>query len=118
MKIVLENQDISDIVGAAQLTESCLAESEAITLSGKRQIDRIGSFKAVLSFTVGIVKYSRWEAISQLLKKLPISVTVRLGGNNKTYDMCLEGELPTPYIFSDNDEDYCAGIDIVLKEVG
>lgn len=118
MKIVLENQDISDIVGAARFTETCLAESEVITLSGKRQIDRIGNFKAVLSFTVGTVRYSRWESISQLLKKLSIKVTVQLDGNAKTYDMCLDGELPTPYIFSAKDKDYCAGIDIVLKEVG
>lgn len=118
MKIIIGTHDISDITTSPQLIQSCLAESEAITLSGRRQIDRFGSFKANLSFVIGRVKYTRWLTISELLKALPISVTVENDGKNKRYNMSLDGELPTPYIYTDSDGDYCASISVRLKEVG
>ena len=117
MRISIGGQDISDIATSSNLLQSCLAENEAITLSGRRQIDRFGDFKARLSFTIGLVTYSRWQSISTLLKKLPVNVSVS-SGTSKQYQMCLDGELPAVYIFNDHGTDYCANIAITLKEVG
>lgn len=118
MKIIIGAQDISDIITSTQPSQECLAESETITLSGRRQIDRFGTFKTKLNLTIGKVKYSRWLAISELLKALPINVTMTTDGSSKQYKMCLDGELPSPYIYTDSDGDYCANIAITLKEVG
>ena len=118
MKIIIGSHDISDITISPKLTQSCLAENEAITLSGRRQVDRFGDFKTNLSFTVGKVKYSRWQTISELLKELPVDVTVTTNSEGKTYQMCLDEELPTVYIFNDHGTDYCANIPVTLKEVG
>lgn len=118
MRIIIGDSDISDIVAVAQPVQSCLAESEAIVLSGRRQRDRFGTFKTDLNLTIGRVKYSRWLEISDLLMKLPIRVTVVNDETEKRYSMCLDGELPSPYVYTDSDGDYCAGIAITLKEVG
>ena len=118
MKIIIGEHDISDIVAIAQPSQSCLAESEAISLSGRRQIDRFGTFKTNLSLVIGKVKYSRWLAITELLKALPVSVTVINDGVSKHYNMALDGELPSPHIYSDRGVDYCANIAVALKEVG
>lgn len=118
MKIIIGTQDISDIVALAQPSQSCLAESEAITLSGRRQRDRFGTFKTDLNLIIGRVSYARWLEVSELLKELPVSVTVVNDDKEKRYNMCLDGELPSPYIYTDISGDYCAGIAITLKEVG
>ena len=118
MRITIGGQDISDIAISSNVTQSCLAENEAITLSGRRQIDRFGEFKAKVSFTIGKVAYSRWQTISELLKKLPVSVVVSSSSGSKTYQMCLDEELPTVYLFDDHGTDYCANIAVTLKEVG
>lgn len=128
MKVIIEDENISDVIFNVQFNEGCLSESEAITLSGRRQIDRLGGFKAALKFTVGVIPYSRWLKISESLKKLPVSVTIEMQGKTKAavtegeeedaYKMSVEGEIPNPYIFSQGDVDYCAGMEITLKEVG
>ena len=128
MKVIIEDENISDVIFNVQFNEGCLSESEVITLSGRRKIDRMGGFKAALQFTVGVIPYSRWLKISESLKKLPVSViiemqvkteaTVTEGEAGNTYHMSVEGEIPNPYIFSQGKIDYCAGMEITLKEVG
>ncbi|MBD5103329.1 MAG: hypothetical protein HDT47_00485 [Ruminococcaceae bacterium] len=126
MKVIIEDENISDVIFNVQFNEGCLSESEAITLSGRRQVDRMGGFKTALKFTVGVIPYSRWLKISESLKKLPVNVKIEI--NTKTaeteadpksdYSMSLEGEIPNPYIFSQGGVDHCAGMEIALKEVG
>ncbi len=59
---------------------------------------------------------------SENLKKLPVSVKIELSGtaadSGKEYKMSIEGEIPNPYIFSQNGTDHCANMEIILKEVG
>ena len=122
MKVIIENENISDIIFNVQFNDGCLSESEAITLSGRRQIDRLGGFRTALKFTVGVVPFSRWLKISENLKKLPVSVKIQLSGttadSENEYKMSIDGEIPNPYIFSHNGTDHCANMEITLKEVG
>ncbi len=122
MKVIIEGENISDIIFNVQFNKGCLSESEAITLSGRRQIDRLGGFRTTLRFVVGVVPFSRWLKISENLKKLPVSVKIELSGtaadSGKEYEMSVEGEIPNPYIFSQNGTDHCANMEIMLKEVG
>lgn len=121
MKVIIENENISDIIFNVQFFKGCLSESEAITLSGRRQIDRLGGFRTALKFTVGVVPYSRWLRLSEHLKKLPVKVKIELSGasdTNSDYNMSVEGEIPNPYIFTQNGVDHCANMEITLKEVG
>ncbi len=121
MKIIIDGMDISDIIFNVQFNKGCLSESEAITLSGRRQIDRLGGFRTALKFTVGVVTFSRWLRISESLKKLPVSVKIEMSGSadsGGSYNMSVEGEIPNPYIFTQNGADHCANMEITLKEVG
>lgn len=122
MKVIIEGENISDIIFNVQFNEGCLSESEAITLSGRRQIDRLGGFRTTLRFVVGVVPFSRWLKISENLKKLPVNVKIGLSGaasnSGKEYEMSIEGEIPNPYTFSQNGVDHCANMEIMLKEVG
>lgn len=128
MKVIIEDENISDVIFNVQFNEGCLSESEAITLSGRRQVDRMGGFKAALNFTVGVIPYSRWLKISGSLKKLPVSVKIKMevkteaavteGETENIYNMSIEGEIPNPHIFTKDKTDYCAGMEITLKEVG
>ncbi len=121
MKIIFECMDISDIIFILQFNLGCLSESEAITLSGRRQIDRLGGFRTALKFTVGVVPFSRWLRISEGLKKLPVNVKIETSsslGSGGSYNMSVEGEIPNPYIFTQNGVDHCANMEITLKEVG
>ena len=114
MKVIIEGENISDIIFNVQFNKGCLSESEAITLSGRRQIDRLGGFRATLRFVVGVVPFSRWQ-------KLPVSVKIEVSGaadSGGEYDMSIEGEIPNPYIFSQNGTDHCANMEILLNEVG
>lgn len=119
MKVIIDGENISDCIFNVRFNKGCLSESEAITLSGRRQIDRLGGFRTALTFTVGVIPFSRWLTLSESLKKLPVSVTIELSGMEADeYNMSIDGEIPNPYIFSQDDEDYCAGMEIALKEVG
>lgn len=128
MKVIIEDENISDVIFNVQFNKGCLSESEAITLSGRRQIDRMGGFKTALKFTVGVIPYSRWLKISEDLQKLPVIVKIEPevkteatgaeGEEENTYNMSIEGEIPNPHIFTQNETDYCAGMEITLKEVG
>lgn len=129
MKIIIEGMDISDVIFNVQFNKGCLSESEAITLSGRRQIDRLGGFKTALKFTVGVIPLSRWLEISECLKKLPVSVNIEVKAETATaaeaeadsensYSMSVDGEIPNPHIYTQNKIDYCAGMEITLKEVG
>ncbi|MCM1055532.1 MAG: hypothetical protein NC394_08425 [Bacteroides sp.] len=119
MKILIENENISDIIFNVQFNKGCLSESEAITLSGRRQIDRLGGFRTALRFTVGAVPFSRWERISESLKKLPVTVKIDAQTSDAgTYNMIVDGEIPTPYTFTQSGVDHCSGMEIALKEVG
>lgn len=122
MKVIVEDENISDIIFNVQFNDGCLSESEAITLSGRRQIDRLGEFRTALKFTVGVVPFSRWLKISENLKKLPVSVKIQLSGttaaSGNEYKMSIDGEIPNPYTFSRNGVDHCANMEIALKEVG
>ncbi len=121
MKVIIEGENISDIIFNVQFNKGCLSESEAITLSGRRQIDRLGGFRATLRFVVGVVPFSRWQKISASLQKLPVSVKIEVSGaadSGGEYDMSIEGEIPNPYIFSKNGTDHCANMEILLNEVG
>ena len=124
MKVIIEDENISDVIFNVQFNEGCLSESESITLSGRRQVDRMGGFKTALKFTVGVIPYSRWLKISESLKKLPVNVMIEMqatlteGEAGNAYNMSVEGEIPNPYIFSQDKIDYCAGMEITLKEVG
>lgn len=117
MKVIIDGKNISDIIFNVHLNEGCLSESEAITLSGRRQIDRMGDFRAALKFTVGVVSLSRWSEISESLKKLPVKVKIE-SFKTTEYNMSIDGEIPNPHIFSENNVDYCANMEISLKEVG
>ena len=119
MKVIIDGENISDCIFNVQFNKGCLSESEAITLSGRRQIDRLGKFRIVLKFTVGLIPFSRWLKISESLEKLPMSVKIELSkAQISEYSMSIDGEIPYPHIFSQNDVDYCADIEISLKEVG
>lgn len=128
MKVIIEDENISDVIFNVQFNKGCLSESEAITLSGRRQVDRMGGFKTALKFTVGVIPYSRWLKISKDLQKLPVSVKIEMeakteaavteGETENIYNMSIEGEIPNPHIFTQGETDYCAGMEITLKEVG
>lgn len=128
MKVIIEDENISDVIFNVQFNKGCLSESEAITLSGRRQVDRMGGFKTALKFTVGVIPYSRWLKISKDLQKLPVSVKIEMevkteaavteGETENIYNMSIEGEIPNPHIFTKDETDYCAGMEITLKEVG
>lgn len=126
MKVIIDDMDISDVIFNVQFNEGCLSESEAITLSGRRQIDRLGGFRTALNFTVGVIPFSRWQKISESLKKLPVNVKIEIetktaeteADTEDGYSMSVEGEIPNPYIFTQGGIDHCAGMEITLKEVG
>lgn len=126
MKVIIDDMDISDVIFNVQFNEGCLSESEAITLSGRRQIDRLGGFRTALNFTVGVIPYSRWQKISESLKKLPVNVKIEIetkteeteADSEDGYNMSVEGEIPNPYTFTQGGIDHCAGMKITLKEVG
>lgn len=118
MKILINGKDISDIIVAPQLVKACNGESEVITLSGKRKIDRMGTFKATLSLIFGVMPYSRWEELETEFKTLFFPVTVVLDGKSTVYLMSVKGELPTVYIYNEDGKDYCAGTSLTLVEVG
>lgn len=126
MKVIIEDENISDVIFDVQFNEGCPSESEAITLSGRRQVDRLGGFKTALKFTVGVIPYSRWLKISESLKKLPVNVKIEIetktaeteADSEDGYNMSVEGEIPNPYTFTQGGIDHCAGMEITLKEVG
>lgn len=126
MKVIIEDENISDVIFNVQFNEGCLSESEAITLSGRRKVDRMGGFKTALNFTVGVIPYSRWLKISESLKKLPVNVKIEIetktaeseSDPESDYSMSIVGEIPNPYTYSQGGVDYCAGMEITLKEVG
>lgn len=126
MKVIIDGENISDVIFNVQFNKGCLSESEAITLSGRRQIDRLGGFRTALRFTVGVIPFSRWLKISESLKKLPVPVKIEVetknagpqSGSDSGYNMSVEGEIPNPYIFTQGGNDYCANMEIALKEVG
>lgn len=126
MKVIIEDENISDVIFNVQFNEGCPSESEATTLSGRRQVDRMGGFKTALKFTVGVIPYSRWLKISESLKKLPVNVKIEIetktaesdSDPKSDYSMSVDGEIPNPYTFTKGGIDHCAGMEITLKEVG
>lgn len=118
MRLIIENYDISDVTAALKITESCLAESEAITLGGSRRVDRTGGFHTAIEITIGRIALTRWEQLEELLKKLPVKVQTLSRGVLKTYSMSVVGELPSPYLYTDAKGDWYASITFTMKEVG
>lgn len=118
MKIIIDVTDISDIVTAADFSESAAAESSVVTLSGNTLVDRFGSFKATLTVQIGNVSFERWEVLTEKLKALPVPVKIVRNGVSKSYSMVISGSLPKPHTYSVGGKDYCVGAEITLVEVG
>lgn len=106
--------DLGKLIIPPEITDVFRSQSVNYTLNGSAIIDRISEFsKKRITVQLPLIDSARWGEIKTVIAGMTFSVMV----DSEIYTMRLDGDIPTPVIYTTEDGYFCGDISLTFEEV-
>lgn len=106
--------DLSAVITPPAVSETNRTQSVNYTIGGATVIDRISnSLKRRMELTIPVITKEQWNSVKAVLNEMSFMVI----WDGKTYEMRLDGEIPTPVITAGADSYLAGDIKLALDEM-
>lgn len=114
MIFMIGDIDMGKLMIPPEISDTFRSQSVNYTLNGSAVIDRISEFaKKRISVQIPLIPNDKWTEIKAVITPMSFPVTV----DDSTYTMRLDGDIPTPVIYTTEGGYFCGDISLVFEEV-
>ncbi|MBP1543800.1 MAG: hypothetical protein J6A16_06870 [Oscillospiraceae bacterium] len=114
MIFMIGDIDMGKLMIPPEISDTFRSQSVNYTLNGSAVIDRISEFtKKRISVQIPLIPSDKWAEIKAIITPMSFPVAV----DDSTYTMRLDGDIPTPVIYTTEGGYLCGDISLVFEEV-
>lgn len=106
--------DVGKLIIPPEISDTFRSQSVNYTLDGSAVIDRVSALsKTHIVVQIPLIDSVKWAEIKAVIAAISFPVTV----DEKTYTMHLDGDIPTPVIYTADGGYICGDIALSFEEV-
>jgi hypothetical protein len=100
-----------------QINKTHRSQAVNTSLNGYTLIDRIGGHKFSIHVEIPFITSTIWYVMVASLESVAFNIRFDFGGETHSKFFRLDGDIPSPMIFSKNNQSYYSGISLKLEEM-
>ncbi len=114
MVFKISDIDVGKLILPPQITDVHRSQSVNYTLNGSCIIDRISAAaKKQIAVQIPLIDSAKWAEVKAVISLMSFAVTV----DDTAYTMRLDGDIPTPVLYTTEGGYVCSDISLVFEEV-
>jgi|GEM_PF-1346278 len=117
MTLEINGISIVNFCRPPQINKTHRSQTVDIALNGNTLVDRIGGHKFSIIVEIPFIKDTVWYNLIIQLEQVQFPVRFDFGGETHYKLFRLDGDIPSPIIYTKNGQSHFSGISLTLEEM-